>query len=520
MKTRLAAWMAVLVGLMALNANAKVTPFNSWRALIVYTNSVDSIYGDGGNSVNMYRDYFAAVFDALNQTYANSGIDMRAQIAGVVWDKTYAQSHSGAQYPGCENKDDLRLQRNGMKRHVDLLTKYGADAIILIHQNEPGGCANNFFYTKSGGYAAFWTQFPNNAYVFAHEMGHNSSNDNNNDHCLGHRVTINAAGNQVAGRSPDTVSFIKKADFTFGPPPVMIPADTIVYTAPDQVSRGFYTSMAYAGGDAPDCIHGAWHFQGGFGGPYRVFGFYHHGVPGSADSLEWTGTYSKPGMYWVDQVMGNHYAMGFDSVYYINRLRYLPDAFNSFKDSTRYVRSFADTVDLRADSLVNLKGIPSTITVTADMSLGANAADTQWVYAHLAATSSVSLQPGFRVGDGSYLRITVGQASDGDALAKRGIQAPPEKNAGTDAQSLTTHFDAAYNRASQTITFSLRARTSSDAVVSIYDLKGARKKDLRFNGANKGSFSRSVSVKDLPNGIYLMRTVIDGKTFSRQFAKW
>ena len=144
---------------------AQVTPFNSWRALIVYTNSTNSIYG--GDGVNMYGDYFAALFDGINQVYEDSEISTRAQIAGVIWDKAYTELHEEqwGSMGGCGNKDDLKNKTNGMGRYVDLMDRYAADVIVLVHQNSPGGCAFQFHEAKTVGYGGFWTKLPNDVYT-------------------------------------------------------------------------------------------------------------------------------------------------------------------------------------------------------------------------------------------------------------------------------------------------------------------------------------------------------------------
>lgn len=59
---------------------------DTWRALIVYTNEVDSVEG----YQPLYERYLG-IFDEINDLYDSSGMVGRAEIAGVIWDKEYVE---------------------------------------------------------------------------------------------------------------------------------------------------------------------------------------------------------------------------------------------------------------------------------------------------------------------------------------------------------------------------------------------------------------------------------------------
>src|SRR5690606_355359 len=57
-------------------SSAQTNPFDSWRALIVFTNTMPYVWG----TTNPYRDFFITVFDGMNQSYEASGLSTRTQI--------------------------------------------------------------------------------------------------------------------------------------------------------------------------------------------------------------------------------------------------------------------------------------------------------------------------------------------------------------------------------------------------------------------------------------------------------
>lgn len=497
-----------LVGLaFALNAPSQVTPFNSWRALVIYTDTIQAMYPG-----HMYRDYFGPLFDGVNLVYENSGVETYAQIAGVIRDKTYKPDY----LDGALHVWNLYWGMNGMGRYVTLLDKYGADVLVLVdYSPKPGGAAREFQYWKARGYGGYWTRSPNLISLFAHEMGHVHSigkfGDGNWDHCDGHRAAFNASGQQRGGPHPDTIPSL------IG---LTIPGDTgfiiddLVETAMTNVPshHGFHTTMAYEDGGSQYCFTTTTHT---YDGTQRKFLFGHQGVTGPA---QWTGTFSSPYISWVDGVTGLSYGTGYDTIIYLNRLTYkIPPQAGvlQYASTTGYRRDFVSIHNLRADSVRNFKGIPSSVTLASHMSLGANAADTQWVYAHFAATNAVVIEPGFRVGAGSSMRISV--QSPGSGLGKRAI-----RQGGTikPVRSQDVGINLAYNATSRLVMVSLVSESSMKAHVAVYDMKGVKRMEHVIPNLGSSFRSEAISVRDFPNGVYLVRVSAGKYKAQRQIIKW
>ena len=376
----------------AISASASLTPFNSWRALIVYTNSIYWHYG--GTIANLYKDYFASMADGMNQAYEDSDVGARVQIAGVIWDKTYAEMHPShyTGYPGCGNLDDLTNPSNGMERYVALMNKYSADVIILVHTNTPGGCATFRAGAEIRGYGAFWVRDPLDVELWSHEAGH----IHDAEHQHGHRITLNAAGKTMGGPVPDTMSFVVRGDA-----PGMV--DHIVETEVGAADRGFHTTMTYADGGGCKTLP----FSHTYGGVYRTFAFNCHGLwgPYYGWTTQWAGVYSNPDQNWHDVPTSTYYRMGGDDtsslgkIGYIRRLKYLggPEV---LRDTAWFDRNVSAKVRSSEETFRNFKGVPSHVAISSNMSVGQNSADSQWVYAHIAATNSVAIEPGFSVTGG------------------------------------------------------------------------------------------------------------------------
>jgi hypothetical protein len=152
------------------------------------------------------------------------------------------------------------------------------------------------------------------------------------------------------------------------------------------------------------------------------------------------------------------------------------------------------------------------------MSLGPNGADSQWVYAHFAATNSVTIKPGFRLAGSASMRISVGSA--GGSLPKRGSAHPGDKGAETGTMAMRSELSVTYNPAAQIIAFTLASQSVSRITVSIYDIKGERQKVHVFSKVGESPFSESLSAKDLPKGIYIVQVAAGTKRFQRKFVKW
>jgi hypothetical protein len=502
------------------SAQAQVTPYNSWRALIVYSNPIDSIYSLG-SGINMYEGYLAAIFDGINQVYEDSEVEVRAQIAGVVWDKAYVENNCSTCTVG-----HLSNQTNGMERWTSdsILTKYAVDVVILVHQiaNDPfaGGAALPRTSATSDGYGVFWTRYVDHLITYAHEIGHIFSIDGNGDHCYsGHRRVVDALGKEIGGPLPDTMSLILGVSSG----QTYILHDT-VETDISHAYRGFHTTMAYGTGDG----YPFWtypchqHYNDTNGGVARTFRFMHQGVgwgmPGGNDwRPEWTGTYSNPDIMWWDVPTNTPYPTGADTISYVNRLRYKGESTDVFRDTIKYHRNFSDTLNTYAATIRELRNIPTSLSIGSSMSLGQNSADSQWVYAHFAAASSVVIEPGFRVGVGGSMKISVG--GQGGMLAKRGATRPDNKT----TRAVVTEMgglDVKYDPAVQALFISAASGLSSGIAVTVYDLKGVQIKKQVLSTGTGGRHSESLNVKELPKGVYVVRVVSGKKRLQRQFVKW
>jgi hypothetical protein len=516
--------LAMAIGIASLGFS-EVTPHNSWRALIVYTNTIDSIYNDSlATGANMYNTYFASLIDGMNDVYEESGVDIRAQLAGVVWDKAYgrADNYLTAYF-------NLQNQSNGMQRWTSdsILNKYAADVVILVENpvdQYAGGAAFTRGDAIAKNFSGFWVRVPNNLYFIAHESGHNFSTQSNYDHCLGHRMTFDEYGNVMAGPSPDSIPN------TIMVAPYIDVANHIVEATPSTAKHGFHTTMAYGDGGSQYCHsqyppHNSQYPPHTHGGVTRTFSTSHQGAggdpggPGPDDDwhTRWTGTYSNPANMWLDSVTNISYPTGFsDSVTYINRLKYIGDPAVTFLTHTKYLRNFSAVLNNDKDFLTQLRSVPSNITVTSDMSLGQYGSDSQWVYAHFAATNSVAIEPGFKVGLGSSLKISV---TSPVVLPKGGVR-NLEEGAAQHIRGSLPGLKVKYDPASQAVVFSLASETLSKLTVSVYDIKGVQKMVHRSSHGSEKSFSASISVRDLPKGVYVIVVTAGKAKVQQQFVKW
>jgi len=517
MKAMSIKWVVPIILFLITAGHSQLLP--AWRALIVYTNSTDSAYG--GSGVNMYEDYFASLIDGLNGVYEASQVDVRAQIAGVVWDKSYVNTC------GLCSEEDLSTGPTGSLgrwENDSILNKYAADVVIIVNyvtDSSYGGAAFIRSEAQSLHFGGYWTRLPNNLWLFAHEMGHDFSNAGNADHCAsGHRRTFDGSGIEIGGPAPDTNSFIVGTNI-YGDSDYI--ADAIVESADRYAYSGFYTTMAYgSGGGTPSTYPCYPLYTNTHDGVTRTFKFDQQGVgwgiPGGNSWLpEWTGTYSNPNVSWLDDSTSTSYPTGGDTLLYINRLKYLDAGTVTFRDTTIYHRDFADTINTYADTIRNLRGIPSNITLTSSNSLGANGADSQWVYANFVATNSVNIRPGFKVGTGSSMSVYVGE--EGGSLAKRGVihsgNGAPQTNA-----EIENELKVEYNPTSQAIVLSLNSGSNSDIALTIFDLKGVRKEERTVHITNGSSVLEPLSVKEFSRGLYFVQAVVGTKKIQRQFVKW
>jgi hypothetical protein len=504
MKTKVPKLVAIAL-VWALSAGAQVTPFNSWRALIIYTNSTDAIYG--GTGVNMYKDYFLALFDGINQVYEDSQIESRAQIAGVIWDKTYAQD-SEFGIAGYEYKQDLKLKTNGMGRYVDLLEKYAADAIILVHDPTPAGYAFILNEAIEVGYGGFWSGHPNDIRLFAHEMGHMFVAPN---HLTGHRVTLDATGKQLGGALPDTVPVIFEWA-QVGSQDYWYTVGHFVEAETGDGQRGFHTTMAYPDGSPLSCANYKHH---NYEDSSRWFEFRCHGAPHFGTG--WAGVFSNPALTWIDLASNTAYSVGADTASYLRTLKYHALDTISFRDTVKYVRNSALLHNATNDTIVNLKGVPSILTVTPDMSLGSNSADSQWVYAHFVATTLVDIQPGFSITGRASLKISVGTTSG--VLAKPRIGGTNDMLAKKETKGLESDFRIKYDPAKRVVGFSFGNELVTEASIYMYSVNGKLMNEPLTLKVSAPRVYTTFSVANLPAGVYLVRVVAGRKFFHGKIFK-
>jgi hypothetical protein len=351
---------------------------------------------------------------------------------------------------------------------------------------------------------------------FAHEMGHIHSDSGNADHCrFGHRRVFDSTGMELGGPVPDTMSVVAGV---FGTDPDVT---GIVETPLETPYTGFYTTMAYWTGDGNAQTYKC-HFDtivfDTYMGVQRAFKFKHQGRSVNASTDWWTGTYSNPNINWINPVTSTLYPTGEDTIRYINRLKYWGESYEVHRDTATYHRNFSDVLNANANTIRELKGFPSDLTIKDDMSLGHNTADSQWVYAHFVATNSVTIEPGFRVTDGTSMRITV--SDGGSMLAKSGRTSLGAKEIQASATAISSELEFRYDAATQSIGFTLLSEASSRVAVSVYDLRGSRKVVRTFSPAMGNSTSGSLSVRELPAGIYVARIHAGGKQYQRRFLKW
>lgn len=237
-------------GLLTLVALAfSVAYAQSWRALIVYTNYlyVDQDPSEGRrylSGTNLHSSVFAPLFDEMNDIYANSGTDVRAEIAGVIWDKTFTSTSAQADLYA------ITQHTGGMAQYVDMLDEYAADILILrdgpITTNAGIALFHSFGWSAGGytypsaasiGYGALWigVDYP---WVWVHEAGHT----HNATHCDGYRMVINGALAFVPyNGSGGVAGFNDVMSYQEGNPDCTDPA-AFVY---DDGQHGFLTTKTY-----------------------------------------------------------------------------------------------------------------------------------------------------------------------------------------------------------------------------------------------------------------------------------
>jgi len=459
----------------------------------------------------MHTTYIASLIDAVNGVYNKSGIDIEAQIAGVVWDKNI-----GANVRLGHVLDSTSVMRRWVSGSI--LDMYGIDVIILI--NNPGAqLAQAAFLSQSvhpRRYTGVWVNDPVDVWILAHEMGHVYSESWNKDHCMGQRRTFDAIGNELGGASPKK-SFVSYAGKAY--------PDALIENVDSAAHRGFFTTMAYSTGnndyfDYYPCAEVISHV---YGGVSRSFKFNHHGVqlgpPGWWLDWRpgWTGAYSNPAVLWTDSVTGISYPTGTtDTVYYINRLKYLggPEV---HLDSNKYYRNFSALLNARKDTIARLRSIPSVVRLKSPHGLGITGVDSQWVYAHVAARNSVIIEPGFKVLKESSLRITVGDSGGG--LAKRSHL--PEASTPRDFQLAQERVSTKYDDRNHTITFTIKDVGGGYRIrVSLYDIRGRIQGEWTLIGRGGSLGVETISIKHVPKGVFLLNAIDGNRKIQKQILKW
>jgi serine protease AprX len=131
------------------------------------------------------------------------------------------------------------------------------------------------------------------------------------------------------------------------------------------------------------------------------------------------------------------------------------------------------------------------------MSLGPNAADSQWIYTHFAAKNSVVIRSGFSLAGNASMQISVGPAPA--PLAKRGPAVPAPDNARVAAVEKSGF--RLQGSSAAIFTLSSNARVTLEA----FTLNGRRVATLLSENLPAGSHARSLKVSDLSRGLYLYR---------------
>ena len=160
------------------------------RALIIIGNSMvmSPCTGCGGPN-DWYNTHYKNIFSEWNNVYTNSGINASVEIAGVIWDKTYAGNTVQGSLTDLSNPAHPDLGK-----YHSMLDEYSADYLIL-HSWSTGGSGNGVARQETppiGTPATFWTDNPN-AHPWIHEAGHKHEIG----HCHGYRQTYDANNNPV-----------------------------------------------------------------------------------------------------------------------------------------------------------------------------------------------------------------------------------------------------------------------------------------------------------------------------------
>jgi hypothetical protein len=182
---------ATALALVCLTPSLLFASPNSWRGLIVYTDSVEAWWPGH----NWYADHFTVAYQVMNDTYESSNMDTRFQIAGVIRDLTH---YVGGDY--CGQVADVYNPSGPLARYISLLDAYAADILILMNPEYPScGVAGAAGATYLGPpsqhgntHGAFWTQ-NFGGHVWVHEVGH----VHGLEHCTGYRRSFDANGNYV-----------------------------------------------------------------------------------------------------------------------------------------------------------------------------------------------------------------------------------------------------------------------------------------------------------------------------------
>lgn len=467
-----------LVILLGVVSTQKVTSQEvlPWRALIIYTNSTDNA---AGQNVNMYQDRFLNIFEWINNAYEQSGIsNVRASIAGVLWDTTYVGVESGTyELEPCLSEtyysaSYLAMASMGspcgpLRKYFDMMAEYSADIIILVDrlesENTIGGQAcppyDGCLAANSedvGNRGRIWINGPDiPATSWAHEVGH----IHGSGHCDGWRQTF----------------------------------DTNGYFTDTNASRGIHDIMAYGNGNK-ECTDTSVNYPGF---PSSAFD-YNDGD--TSIVTEHTNVFASPSVYWTHYPSTEYpypittYQMGQDSLK--NFSGYAVDKHQEYSDSIRLTFS-----------------TPTDLTITDSMSLA------RFDFADLLALNSVNIQSGFHTSEQSKMRITVGTS----ALSKRGAKSNEkfisEKDLAPKNIGSISNFLAKYDAMSKSMKISFSGGSDLSISFVVFDVKGYAKGRYGEFRSDGGAFSKFVNLNELPNGAYFMQVAVGSNKFYKRFTK-
>src|SRR5215217_7410473 len=111
--------------LSALCMSSAQVPTNSWRVLLIYTNSMEADWPGH----DWYADHVATMRSTADAIYANTGMAVNMHLAGLIKDQT---SYPIKDYD--TQTSDANNPSGPLARYIALLDEYAADVFVLINE--------------------------------------------------------------------------------------------------------------------------------------------------------------------------------------------------------------------------------------------------------------------------------------------------------------------------------------------------------------------------------------------------